>query len=151
MVSVQSIKVASSFMSQTKQQRSLSVLSLPLPSSIDWCFVYFLHSHHLTAFLALTLLILGIASLLASDVVLLPWTQTSLKAFIFELLLLGFFVFFFFCHLTHSQPFGAGTVKLQSSDMLVVEASTIDRLPFWIPLFWTKSQILLLNFNSPTR
>lgn len=134
-------------MFQTKQQRSLSVLSLPLPSSIDRCFVYFLHSHHLTAFLALTLLILGIASLLASDVVLLPWTQTSLKAFIFELLVFFCFVFFFFCHLIHSQPFGAGTVKLQSSDMLVVEASKIDRLPFGITLFLNKISNITVKFQ----
>lgn len=38
----------------------------------SWALIdfYFLYGHHLTAFLALTLLILGIASLLASDVVL---------------------------------------------------------------------------------
>lgn len=54
---------------------------------------YFLYSHHLTAFLCLTLLILGIASLLASDVVLCYRPKLVWNSFISKLLVC--FVYFF--------------------------------------------------------
>lgn len=75
---------------------SVSVLSSP-PPSIDPFLFYFLYSHHLTAFLGLTLLILGIASLLASDVVPCHRPKLVWNSFISELQL------FFFGHLTRSH------------------------------------------------
>lgn len=105
-----------------------------------------LFSHHLTAFLGLTLLILGIVSLLAYVVVLCYWTKLVWKSF--------FSVFFF---LLSSQSFSAiwclqPTVgRLWSSEMLIAEASISNRLMLmslfcivFLQLFLTK-----LSFSSP--
>lgn len=98
-VSVQSIKSHVSLYVADKTEEclpsvgfftdSVSVLSPPLPSGDR--FFYFLHSHHLTAFLDSTLLILGIASLLASVVVLCYRPKLVWNSFISELLFLLFF------------------------------------------------------------
>lgn len=131
-------------MSQTKQQHSPSVFSPHLPSSIDRHFFIFSTVIILQHSSLLTLLILGIASLLASDVVLLLWTQTSLKAFISE----AAGVVGFFCRFVWSfHSFSAFQCKAQTCWWSRLPQQVDCR--FELHYSEQRSQILLLNSNSP--
>lgn len=108
---------------------SVSVLSPPLPSGDR--FFYFLHSHHLTAFLDSTLLILGIASLLASVVVLCYRPKLVWNSFISELLFLLFFLS------SHSFPaVWCLHCFLTMEKLRDAEASTSNRSMLMLPILY---------------
>lgn len=95
----------------------------PCRALIDF---YFLYSHHLTAFLGMTLLIRGIASLLASDVVLCHRPKLVWNSFIS------------YCCFSHLTSFSAVRClyRFQQFDSCKAQRCWASRLPHQIDRCW---------------
>lgn len=122
---MQSIKVTAAFMSQYLPSmwiHRLCFCCISTPAERPLIYFYFLYSHHLTAFLGLTLLILGIASLLASVVVLCYRPKLVWNSFIPVVSLSSHSFPAVRC--LHCFP---AVWRWWSSEMLSVDASSSDR------------------------